>query len=92
MLCRIIAIVVPKTGTGQRQQERRNATSSASNSEHSAQKVSRQIPRRRDGVHCDDDSLGRGEANMETDGQYSTEEVNSYTEIGCLQCELEGTG
>jgi hypothetical protein len=27
-------------------------------------------------VHCEQDSLGRGEANMETDGEYFTEEVN----------------
>ena len=82
MLCRIIASVVPKTGLGQRQQQRRNTTSSASTSEHNGQKVCRQTPRRREGVHCDDDSLGRGEASMETDGQYSTEEVNSYTKTG----------
>ena len=83
MLCRIIASLVPKLGPGQRLQQRQNATSSASTSEHTGQKVIRQTQRSRGGVHCDEDNLGRGEANMETDGEYSTEEVNSYTKTGC---------
>lgn len=60
-----------KPGFGQRQQKRGSATSSASTTEHTRhnQKIT-------EDVHCEQDSLGRGEASMETDGEYSAEEVN----------------
>jgi hypothetical protein len=83
MLCRIIASLAPKPGPGQRQQQQQNAASSESTSEHTGQKVINQTQRSREDVDCDEDSLGRGEVNMETDGEYSNEEVNSYTETSC---------
>jgi hypothetical protein len=60
-----------------------NAATNASTSEHIGQKVMNQTQRSTEDVDGDEDSLGRGEVNMETDGKYSTEEVNSYTETGC---------
>lgn len=59
----------------QRQQERQSAASSASTSEHTRQQLMKQTQRNREDVHCGDDSLGRGEASMDTDGEYSTEQV-----------------
>ena len=77
MFCRIIASLAPKPGPGQREEQQQNAASSASTSEHTGEKVIRQTQRNREDVDCNEDSLGRGEVNMETDGEYSTEEVNS---------------
>ena len=77
MLCRIIASLAPKPGPGQRQQHPRNAALSASTSEHTGQKVIRQTQRNREDVDCEENIVGRGEASMETDGEYSNEEISS---------------
>jgi hypothetical protein len=83
MICRIKAILAPKPGPGQIQQQQQNAASSAATSKHSGQKVSRQIQSSREDIDCDEDNFGRGEANMDTDRVYSTEEVNNYSVNGC---------
>ena len=77
MLCCIIASLAPKPSLGQRQQHPRNAASSASTSEHTRQKVIRHTQRSKEDIDCEEESVGRGEANMETDGEYSNEEVSS---------------
>jgi hypothetical protein len=80
MICRINGSLAPKPGSGQRQQQQQNGASSASSSEHTGEKVIRQTQHSREDVKCDEDILGQGEVNMETDGEYYTEEVNSFTE------------
>jgi hypothetical protein len=59
----------------------KNVASSASTSDHTGQKVMNQTQRNREDVDFEVDILGRGEVNMETDGENSTEKVNSYTEV-----------
>jgi hypothetical protein len=76
MICRINASFGPKPGTVQMQQQQQNGASSASTSDHTGEKVSRQTQSNREDIDCDEDNLGRGEVNMETDGECSTEEVN----------------
>ena len=83
MLCRINASLAPKPRLGQRQQQEQKTASSASTSEHTGQKVSRQTQSSREDIDCDEDNLVRGEANMDMDGEHFTEEVNSYTKNGC---------
>jgi hypothetical protein len=82
IVCRINASLTPKHGPGQRQQQQQNAASSASTSDHNGQKVSRQTLSSREDIEGDEDNLGRGEVNMETDGEDYTEKVNSYNENG----------
>jgi hypothetical protein len=79
MLCHITSSLAPKPGPGQREQQQKKVTSSASTSEHSVEKIIRQTQRNREDAHCDEDRVGRGEVDMETDGDYYAEEVNSFT-------------
>jgi hypothetical protein len=83
IVCRINASLTPKHGPGQRQQQQQNAASSASTSDNTGQKASGQNQSSKEDIDCDEDKLGRGEVNMETDGEDSTEEVNSYNKNGC---------
>ena len=66
----------PKHGSGQRQQQPGNAASSESTSENTRQ----QIILNSEDVDYEEERLGREEANMETDGKYSTEEVNQLNQ------------
>ena len=77
MLCRIIASLEPKHGPEQKHKHTQNAASSESTSEHSGEKLIRQTQRSRKDVDCEEDNVGQGEASMETDGEYSNEEVSS---------------
>lgn len=79
-LCHILGSLATKPSPGRREQKQKNAASSASTSEHTLEKVIRQTQRSMEDIHCDEDMLAQGEVNMETDGEYYTEEVNSVTE------------
>ncbi len=77
MLCRIIGSLAPKHGPGQKQKHTQNAASSESTSEHSGERLIRQTQRNKDDVDCEEDNVDQGEASMETDGEYSNEEISS---------------
>ena len=79
-LCHILGSLATKPSPGRREQKQKNAASSASTSEHTLEKVISQTQRSREDVNCDEDMLAQGEVNMETEGEYYIEEVNSFTE------------